>query len=251
MSFSGSEKTEFLNIKEAAGFLNVSEASLRRWTNSGRLECSRIGAKRERRFRRSDLISFLDRGAVEHEIPQKSEVELEGVSISYGKHICTLYENDLGRIKWSVPFLIDGLKENSCCFLVSTVETRTEILSHVRDGYADLDKALETGQLILSEGIPDGDRMCHFVERSIIMATKSGYRTFRLLGDMSWSIAQGMSKSQLFAYEHQFDREVGHSYPLVSVCQYDTRDFSGSDVLNALKTHQDTFEYPLSRFLAS
>ena len=42
--------TELLNIKEAAAFLKVSEASLRRWTNAGKLACMRLGAKRERRF---------------------------------------------------------------------------------------------------------------------------------------------------------------------------------------------------------
>ena len=54
------DTSELLNIKEAAALLKVSEASLRRWTNSGRLACMRLGAKRERRFRREDLMAFME-----------------------------------------------------------------------------------------------------------------------------------------------------------------------------------------------
>jgi len=46
------DPNELLDIGQAAAFLNVSEASLRRWTNSGRLVCLRVGQRRERRFRR-------------------------------------------------------------------------------------------------------------------------------------------------------------------------------------------------------
>jgi transcriptional repressor of dcmA and dcmR len=68
---------------------------------------------------------------------------------------------------------------------------------------------------------------------------------------MTWCLDLGMTNDQLFEYERQFDREIGHRYPLVAVCQYDTRDFTGPAVLNALQCHEDTFRYPLSRFLAS
>src|SRR5207244_2512321 len=47
------DMAELLDIREAAGFLRVSETSLRRWTNAGQLPCLRIGGRRERRFRRA------------------------------------------------------------------------------------------------------------------------------------------------------------------------------------------------------
>ena len=33
---------ELLDIEQAAKFLNVSETSIRRWTNAGRLACYRV-----------------------------------------------------------------------------------------------------------------------------------------------------------------------------------------------------------------
>jgi excisionase family DNA binding protein len=47
------------DIKDAAEFLNVSEMTIRRWTNSGKLKCYRVGGKRERRFHKSDLEELL------------------------------------------------------------------------------------------------------------------------------------------------------------------------------------------------
>ena len=59
-----SHHEDLLDIKQAARFLNVSEASLRRWTNSGRLACLRVGRRRERRFRRDDLLAFAEKQPV-------------------------------------------------------------------------------------------------------------------------------------------------------------------------------------------
>jgi excisionase family DNA binding protein len=55
-----SHEEDLLDIKQAARFLQVSETSLRRWTNAGRLACHRVGRKRERRFRRADLLAFME-----------------------------------------------------------------------------------------------------------------------------------------------------------------------------------------------
>ncbi|MCG8357294.1 MAG: MEDS domain-containing protein [Kiloniellales bacterium] len=245
--------SDLLNIKEAAALLKVSEASLRRWTNAGRLACLRLGAKRERRFRRADLMAFLEEregAAAPSAAARPSEVVLEGIAIEYGNHICTLYENDLGRLKWSVPFLADGLRHGEGCFLIATEAVRDEILSHIGEAYDGLPQALDRGQLVLSDGIADGEAMCRFVEHSLVMATRSGLRSFRLLGDMTWCLHQGMNYDELIAYEVRYNYAVARQFPLVSVCQYDVRDFSGRAVLNALKCHEDTFNYPLSRFLA-
>ena len=50
---------KLLTIAEAAALLNVSKMTIRRWTNSGKLACSRIGPRKERRFLRTDLQKLL------------------------------------------------------------------------------------------------------------------------------------------------------------------------------------------------
>ena len=45
--------------REAAAYLGVSKVSLRRWTASGQLKCVRLGTRRDRRFRKSDLDAYI------------------------------------------------------------------------------------------------------------------------------------------------------------------------------------------------
>src|SRR3989442_10989859 len=110
---------QLLNIKQAAELLNVSEISLRRWTNEGRLTCLRVGGRRERRFRRQDLLDFLenlDPRAV------ADAVLVGGVPVQLGGHLCGLYDSDLGRLRLAVPFLAEGLRRGGTRFLLGPPE---------------------------------------------------------------------------------------------------------------------------------
>src|SRR4030088_1059828 len=92
--------TELLDIREAAEFLRVSETSLRRWTNAGRLPCLRIGGRRERRFRRADLLTFVGSGnATAAALPRN--------------HFCHLYTSDLDRARVGAAFLRVGLESGA------------------------------------------------------------------------------------------------------------------------------------------
>src|SRR5207247_9575878 len=93
--------SELLDIAQAAALLRVSEASLRRWTNRGRLPCLRIGGRRERRFRRTDLMAFLE--------PDASALP--------AGHLCAFYANDVGRTRQAARLLGDGLDAGSVCIL--------------------------------------------------------------------------------------------------------------------------------------
>src|SRR2546423_14173313 len=83
---------ELLDIKEAAAFLRVSETSLRRWTNAGRLPCLRIGGRAGRRFRKSDLEAFFGVTRPETVRPPR-------------RHFCGLYSSDLSRTPAAAAFL--------------------------------------------------------------------------------------------------------------------------------------------------
>lgn len=249
---------ELLNIKEAAALLNVSEISLRRWTDSGKLPCFRVGGKRERRFRRGDLLEFLESGAgvarpdahaQKFNHANGAGVLLEGMQIEYGKHLCTLYETDKGRIKLSVPFLSEGLAAGDVCFLTADGESQAAILTSLSEIHGNLDDYIKDKCLVISEGMNSGAEMLDYLEQQFIDATRSGNRYLRVLGDMSWFIEKGLGLDELFDYEDQYNRTLGRQYPVVSLCQYDARKFSGVSIVNALNSHKDTFNYPMSRFI--
>ena len=247
-----------LNIKEAASLLNVSEISLRRWTDAGKLPCYRVGGRRERRFRRQDLLEYLESQAIVDTqqikntfTPRNAGVLLGGIAIDYGKHLCSLYETDRGRIKLAVPFLADGLGKGDVCFLIASDEEKTDILDHLQAVAGNLNKAINAKRLIISEGMDSSAEMIEFLEHHFILATQSGNNFLRVLGDMTWFLKKGLGLDELFNFENRYNQTLGHQYPVVSLCQYDARKFSGTSIVNALQSHEDTFQYPLSRFVGA
>ena len=76
-----------------------------------------------------------------------------------------------------------------------------------------------------------------------------GALSFRLIGDL-WGMRSKASAESLVEYEADYDRLIVRNYPVVTICIYDARRFSGVELLNALKGHRDIFRYPLDRALA-
>src|SRR5256885_15621158 len=98
------QEPELLDIAQAAAFLHVSPMSLRRWTNSGRLPCFRVGGRRERRFRRADLLALLERSGEPVRAPRAAG------------HLCGLYTSMAAREPRAAAFLAEGLEAGGTCF---------------------------------------------------------------------------------------------------------------------------------------
>ncbi|MEX2515578.1 MAG: MEDS domain-containing protein [Gammaproteobacteria bacterium] len=262
MSQEISNHSEWLNIHQAAKLLQVSAVSLRRWTDSGRLNCYRIGGKRERRFRQEDLIAFLkdyrgndacnseDAVGKHRAFPvQQAAVTLAGITIEYGNHLCSLYESDKGRLKMAVPFLAEGLRRGDICYLIATGSISEKIITALRKVEPGVDKAIVNGGLNVSDGAVSAEAMYIYFENELFKSTQSGEHAVRVLGDMAWFLDRGLDTKELIDFEKRYNHSLAHRFPVVSLCQYDARRFDGSGILNALRCHEDTFAYPLSRFI--
>lgn len=53
------DKPEVLTIQEVAEIFNVSIQTLRRWDNSGILKAFRANSTQQRRYKKSDVIKYL------------------------------------------------------------------------------------------------------------------------------------------------------------------------------------------------
>src|SRR4029077_15034238 len=113
-----------LNTEEAARFLRVGEASIRRWSDAGLLPVRRVGRRRERRFDQTDLHRFLGQpnGAAHAALPASlpALVPVGGASVPLRAHLAPIYSTDAGGLRLAVPFLADGLMARQPCFLVGT-----------------------------------------------------------------------------------------------------------------------------------
>src|SRR5438552_8145976 len=129
---------ELLDIREAAEFLRVSETSLRRWTNAGLLPCLRVGGKRERRFRRSDLLAFA--GAQPGAAAQIAT-----------PHYCALYTSDLTRVRQAAAFAAEGLYSGTRCVLIFSRGVQRAVMELLRQQRPAVRDDVKTGHVVVSE----------------------------------------------------------------------------------------------------
>jgi len=232
---------ELLDIQQAAALLHVSETSLRRWTNAGRLACLRVGGRRERRFRRADLLAFLERnpGAAAQATP--SEVP---------DHFCGLYTSDLMRTRQAAQFLGDGLHARSTCFLATTPAVRDRVRTLLERQRPSLRDDIAAGRLMFSDYADAAAAQLEFWETRFVAATRAGARSLCVVGDVSGGeLGQCSAFDEVLEYEAEYARSLAPRFPVATLCLYDARGLSGVETARLLQVHADVFRYSGERWL--
>jgi transcriptional repressor of dcmA and dcmR len=214
--------TDLLDIREAAEFLRVSETSLRRWTNAGQLPCLRIGGRRERRFRRADLLAFM--GATDR------------VASPPRNHFCGLYTSDLGRVQGAAAFLSAGLLSDSLCFLVAEKPVQRAVIAQLEQRPA-VRNTLKAERLILAEYRGSGAAQVEYWRARMGAALQAGVSRFCVVGDLSTGAFSRIPFSETLAYEADYSRAIANGFSVTTLCQYDARKLSGVDTVAVLQLH--------------
>ncbi|TMC51420.1 MAG: helix-turn-helix domain-containing protein [Chloroflexi bacterium] len=237
-----------LNTKEAAGFLRVSEASIRRWSDSGLLPGVRVGRRRERRFIESDLLRFMDHS---HTVDSPiSSVMIAGTPVSVPSHLATLFSTDVGGLRLTVPFFADGIRLGQPCLLVAAGDLAQRYLDALRemDG-VDLDQAMRNGTftVVRFDGGTVADAIGQW-EQDFAAAVAKGPTVIRVVGEMVSERTMFVSENEMLRYEEAFEL-MSRRFPTVTMCQYDVRHFDGVALLRAIKAHPDLFSLRFGTFL--
>lgn len=243
-----SENDTLLDIKDAARFLSVSETSLRRWTNSGRLACLRIGRRRERRFRRADLLAFLERpidaGSVAGEAPVRtSTTASDADTIATGTHLCGLYGTDADRVRLAAAFLGGGLDSSTVNIVVGPRESRTAILGALEARVSSLSELVDQGRIVSTDYESSPEAQLDFFRARFTSVVRDGVRSFRVVGDLS-GLAERAGPEAVARFESGYASTIARRYPVVTLCEYDVRLFTGPELLTALRGHPDTLAHP-------
>jgi excisionase family DNA binding protein len=246
------ESEKLLNTEEAARFLRVSEASIRRWSDAGHLPSRRIGGRRERRFREVDLISYLGAGqaAPAHPAGAQTEVNVGGLPLPLHSHVATFYDSDPGRLRLSVPFLADGIRAGQPCFLAAADDVVAAYTEALRAEEVDVDLAVKEGWFVPVAGGPGAtvQGALDFWEQQFWPARAGGKTVIRVVGEMSSERKLFASDAEMMSYELAFST-LSNRFPMVTLCQYDVREFDGETVFQAIKVHPDLFGLHLGSFL--
>lgn len=223
-----------LNTREAAQFLRVSQASIRRWFDAGLLRGHRVGRRGERRFTEGDLLAFMHRS----EPPGELRIRIAGLEAALPVHLAPLYGTDAGGLRLAVPFLAEGARLKQPSFLVAAggVLERYQVAM-------DLDGV----EVVRFQGGTVGDALAQWQD-AFGKALAGGATALRVVGEMAAERTMFESEDEMLAYEEAFDL-MCRRYPIAVLCQYDVREFDGVALLRALKAHPDLFGLRSGAFL--
>ena len=112
-----------------------------------------------------------------------------------------------------------------------------------------LQRDIAAGKLLVAEFRKGPRAQIKDFEVQLNAAAAAGAQSFRVFGD-TWEMRKKTNAEEFAEYEAAYDQVIARRYPVVTLCAYDVRRFSGVGVLDALKSHRDTFRYPLERALA-
>lgn len=238
------EQKRFLTISEAAEFLHVSEVSLRRWTNSAKLRCFRVGGRNERRFLLEDLIAFMPSEGTQPE-QQVDETEAVGNNTDYTeRHISLFFRNPDEQWQLLHPYIVDHLSAGAPAIYLQHSTSSEQLMQRLHAVGMPLDKLIAHGllrvlppsQTYLLPGRFDAQRMLDFLEMAILAALEAGHKRILMTGEMT-SLQGAPGVEEMAKYEEMLNPLVDQ-YPAVTiVCQYDLKRFSGDVILDALLTH--------------
>ncbi|MFO7962979.1 MAG: MEDS domain-containing protein [Desulfobacterales bacterium] len=217
-----------LDIKDAARFLKVSEMTIRRWTNSGKLKCYRIGGKRERRFDMANLTEFLHDSQNCHLKP----LGIEGKMVPDGAHMTHYYSGEKEAFSVSLPYLIEGFKRNEALLAVIPAERGRKLLAGLEQQGFPARSWLKHGQLTLTDGLDSPDKMISYL---VGFAEKAN--EFRVVGDMIWTVKKGWGFESLKTFE-QTPTLFRPPKKGLLLCQYSLAEFSGSYIMMAAEFHK-------------
>jgi transcriptional repressor of dcmA and dcmR len=245
-----SQSDDLLDIGQAARFLNVSETSLRRWTNAGLLPCLRVGGRRERRFRRSDLLAFVQEPAPGSEAEGAARpADGAGLVMPMGTHLCGLYSTDDGHANQAAEFLADGVGPGRACFLVAAPDAQQAVLARLVERRPSVRRDVAAGRLVTLEYVDSALHQWQYWEAQMRAAIRRGAQALRVVGDLC-TLRARVSPEEVIEYEAGYDERIARRFPVVTLCQYDVRCFSTLELLDALKGHRDMFRYAAERVLA-
>jgi transcriptional repressor of dcmA and dcmR len=176
-------------------------------------------------------------------------VRLGGLPVETSRHLAALYESDAGRLRLSLPFLVNGLRSAQPCFLVARGEVLDRYLEALRLE-VDVDQAVTSGMLRVADGPGSTvEEALEFWEQGCWDALAKGSSVIRVVGEMASAREGFVSEREMLAFEVAVNLTFKR-FPVVALCQYDVNAFTGAALMAALRSHPDLFELPLGRFLS-
>ena len=244
MNSRSNENAPLLTIAEAATFLNVSKATIRRWTNDGRLQCLRIGARDERRFHKHELVAFLGEDSSRHSEPMAETVACVSARAA---HRCLVTKDKDEEWELLAPAILSGLEEGAQVLMIEVADRKDRLEKLLKSKGLSKRKLLASHAL-RSVSVEDSyflsgefrwDRAIAFIESAILEAKARGFEKVLIIGADSGAADSGVQgyANELKKYELGIDEMLAR-HPNASVlCPYTASEISAQLMVQGFLTH--------------
>jgi signal transduction histidine kinase len=163
--------------------------------------------------------------------------------LTYGDHICLIYENTAQQLAAAVPFIKQGLAKGDRCVYVAHDRTVKEISEALTAEGVDVAKAAEQGALgfyadqdtYLQSGEFTPETMIDLVRQWEAKALADGFSGLRFTGEPTWAGPE-KGNNRLIEYEALLNGLVTKSRTII-LCQYNHDRFDAPCIHDVFRTH--------------
>ncbi|MDB5935694.1 MAG: hypothetical protein JWQ01_3038 [Massilia sp.] len=157
-----------------------------------------------------------------------------------GTHICYLYSDEEERKRFISTYLSSGIDAREAVTYVA--DTGFEMLDHAIEGLG-IAPPQEQDQFMVATAMetyfPSGrfepEKMLDHI-RDMYASVPADCAGARATAEMTWALHDIPGVEHLIEYEAQIN-EVLKTHPMTTLCQYDTRKFSGAMIYELLNVH--------------
>jgi hypothetical protein len=170
-------------------------------------------------------------------------MRLAGRTLRQRRHVCAFFQSREDQNRVLMPFFKEGFDRGEKIFNMVDSRLRDEHLRACRTAGIDVEVALVSRQLevltwedaYLVDGRFDGDRTIRLLEDTF-RGSREKHGLVRLMGNMEWSLESAPGVTDMIEYEAKVNH-VSARYPDAIVCVYDLNRYSGTVVMDILRTH--------------
>lgn len=179
---------------------------------------------------------------------EKLELGFGGYTCNWGLHICGLYETEKERDEIIMGFLHEGDVKNDLQIYFPSERTIDDFKMQYGFRYPECRDHVHNPDLFSVNNyrefyFPDGTfsplRMLKGHEEYFAESQKNGKRNIRATAEMVWALEAIPGVEHLMAYESRLNYFFPGK-PWISICLYNITKFSGSIIVNVLRTHPYT-----------
>jgi hypothetical protein len=176
---------------------------------------------------------------------EKFKLGFGDYTCNWGLHMCGLYETEEERDKIIFGLFTQGCDDGNLqlyCPVERTANDFKEKFSlHNPKHSANLEDKNSfvinsAKELYYPDGIFSPKAMDTGLNNFYVESQKNGYRNIRATAEMCWALNAIPGVEHLMVYESRLNYFIPGK-PWISICLYNMNKFSGSQIMNVLRTH--------------